>query len=33
MLSYFCTVDQPNADITNSANDDKIIMSVSGALT
>ena len=33
MLSYFCTVDQPNADITNAANDDKIIMSVSGALT
>ena len=33
MLSYFCTVDQPNADITNSAKDDKIIMSVSGALT
>ena len=33
MLSYFCTVDQPNATLSNSANDDKIIMSVSGALT
>ena len=33
MLSYFCTVDQPNATLSNSANNDKIIMSVSGALT
>ena len=33
MLSYFCTVDQPNATLSNSANADKIIMSVSGALT
>jgi len=33
MLSYFCTVDQPNATLDNSANNDKIIMSVSGALT
>ena len=33
MLSYFCTVDQPNASLDNSANNDKIIMSVSGALT
>jgi len=33
MLSYFCTVDQPNATLSNSANDNKIIMSVSGALT
>ena len=33
MISYFCTVDQPNATLSNSANNDKIIMSVSGALT
>ena len=33
MLSYFCTVDQPNATLSDSANDNKIIMSVSGALT
>ena len=33
MLSYFCTVDQPNATLSHSDNNDKIILSISGALT
>ena len=33
MLSYYCTVDQPNATLSNSANNDKILMSATGALT
>ena len=33
MLSYFCTADQANATLSNSANNDLIIISCSGALT
>ena len=33
MLTYFCTVDQPNATLSHSDNDNKIIMSASGAMT
>jgi len=33
MLTYFCTADQANATLSNSANNDLIIMSCSGALT
>jgi phage gp45-like len=33
MLSYYCTVDQPNATLSDSANNDKILMSATGALT
>ena len=33
MLSYYCTVDQPNATLSNSANNDKILMSATGVLT
>jgi len=33
MLSYFCTANQANATLSNSANNDLIIISCSGALT
>jgi len=33
MLSYYCTVDQANATLSNSANNDLILMSATGVLT
>ena len=33
MLTYFCTVDQPHATLSDSSNDNKIIISASGAMT
>ena len=33
MLSYYCTIDQANATLSNSANNDLILMSATGALT
>ena len=32
MLSYYCTVDQANATLSDSANNDLILMSATGVL-